>query len=265
VVAGYKPEAIDVPAIRFPLDEHLDDVVAAERRALEQAAEAFEGAPHAIACFLAEPIQGEGGDNHMRGEFLQAMQALCREHDALFVLDEVQTGLGMTGTMWAYQQLGLEPDLVSFGKKTHVCGVMAGGRLAEVEENVFRTPSRINSTFGGGVVDMVRATIMLEVIERDGLVDRAAKRGEHLLGLLRDLEARHGVVSNARGRGLFCAIDLPDGPTRDAVTSRQFSDEHVIMLGCGSRSVRFRPTLTVTEDELDEGVAALDRVLATLA
>ena len=105
---------IDVPAVRFPLTDHRDEVERAEARALTQARAAFERYPHDIACFIAEPIQGEGGDNHMRPGFLQAMQAMCREGDALFVLDEVQTGVGLTGTAWAYQQLGLEPDIVAF-------------------------------------------------------------------------------------------------------------------------------------------------------
>ncbi|MBW0094300.1 L-lysine 6-transaminase, partial [Pseudonocardia sp. KRD-188] len=166
---------IDVPATHFP-----GDVAAAEARALEQARAAFAAHPHDIACFVAEPIQGEGGDNHLRPEFLQAVQALCMEHDALFVLDEVQTGGGMTGTAWAYQQLGVAPDVVAFGKKLQVCGVMAGGRVDEVPDNVFRTSSRINSTWGGNLTDMVRARRYLEVMESDGLFARAAALGTHL-------------------------------------------------------------------------------------
>ena len=118
---------IDVPAVRFPLADHRDEVERAEARALAQARAAFERYPHDIACFIAEPIQGEGGDNHMRPEFLRAMQAMCHEADALFVLDEVQTGVGMTGTAWAYQQLGLEPDIVAFGKKVQLGGIMPAG------------------------------------------------------------------------------------------------------------------------------------------
>ncbi len=138
--------------------------------------------PHDIACFVMEPIQGEGGDHHFRPEFLQAMQALCHEHDALFVLDEVQTGAGLTGTAWAFQQLGVQPDVVAFGKKTQVCGVMAGGRVDEVPDNVFAVGSRINSTWGGSLTDMVRARRILEVVEAEGLIERAAALGPVLLG-----------------------------------------------------------------------------------
>src|SRR6266568_4576191 len=196
---------IDVPAVTFPLEDHLADVEAAEARALGQARGAFEAYPHDIACFIAEPIQGEGGDNHLRPEFLQAMQALCRRYDALFVLDEVQTGVGITGTPWAYQQLGIEPDIVAFGKKVQLGGIMAGRRIDEVPDNVFRVSSRINSTWGGGLVDMVRSRRILEIIEADGLFEHAARAGGYLLSELLDLRDRHpGLVTNVRGRGLMC-------------------------------------------------------------
>jgi L-lysine 6-transaminase len=254
---------IDVPAIRFPLD--VTEVEAAEARTLAQARAAFEAHPHDIACFIAEPIQGEGGDNHMRAEFLQAMQELCREHDALFVLDEVQTGVGLTGSTWAYQQLGLEPDIVAFAKKVQLGGIMAGRRVDDVADNVFRVPGRINSTWGGGLVDMVRSQRLLEVIERDGLVARAAELGARLLADLQDLGARHpALVGNVRGRGLMCALDLPDPGCRDEVIARLYDDERVLALGCGTRSIRFRPALSITADEIAAALAALDRVLAAL-
>ena len=132
---------IDVPAIRFPLADHRDEIERAEARALAQARAAFERYPHDIACFIAEPIQGEGGDNHMRPEFLQAMQAMCRENDALFVLDEVQTGVGTTGTAWAYQQLGLEPDIVAFAKKVQLGGIMAASAWTRSPTTCSRSPA----------------------------------------------------------------------------------------------------------------------------
>lgn len=250
---------IDVPAIHFPLDsaDHRAAVEAAEARALAQARDAFAAHPHDIACFIAEPIQGEGGDNHMRAEFLQAMQALCHEHDALFVLDEVQTGGGMTGTAWAYQQLGLRPDVVAFGKKLQVCGIMAGGRVDEVPDNVFRVSSRINSTWGGGLTDMVRSRRYLEVIEAEGLIERAAVLGKRLLDGLATIPE----VDNVRGRGLFVAVDLPTPEARNAALTRLHRDEKVLILGGGERSIRFRPALTIGEDELDLAVAALGRAV----
>jgi L-lysine 6-transaminase len=253
-----------VPAVRFPAQRHLEEIREAEQRALAQARAAFEAHPHDIACFVAEPIQGEGGDNHMRPEFLQAMQRLCHEYDALFVLDEVQTGVGLTGTPWAYQQLGLAPDVVAFAKKVQLGGVMAGRRVTQIASNVFRVPGRISSTWGGGLADMVRSTRLLEIIERDGLFDRAAKTGAWLLAELQALGERHaGVVSNVRGRGLMCALDLPSIQARDSALGL-LREQHVIMLPCGERAIRFRPALDVAEHELQFGLNALDRVLAAL-
>ncbi|TDD07783.1 L-lysine 6-transaminase [Nonomuraea diastatica] len=247
---------IDVPAI------HFGDVEAAEQRALAQAREEFERHPHDIACFIAEPIQGEGGDNHMRPEFLQAMQGLCHEYDALFILDEVQTGGGTTGTPWAYQQLGLEPDVVAFAKKVQVGGIMAGRRVDVVPDNVFRLSGRINSTWGGGLVDMVRSRGILEIVERDGLIQRAATLGTVLLERLTKLEAEHPeTMANVRGRGLMCAFDLPDRAARDALVARLREDQGVVVLPCGPRSVRLRPALNILESDIDHGMAALAAAL----
>src|SRR4051794_22105859 len=196
----------DWPRIPAPYLSSAGDVVAREAEALAAARAAFQAHPHDIACFLMEPIQDEGGDHHFRPQFLQGMQALCREFDALFVLDEVQTGCGLTGTAWAYQQLGVQPDVVAFGKKTQVCGVMAGGRVDEVPDNVFAVSSRINSTWGGNLTDMVRARRILEVIEADGLIERAALAGAQLRLLLDELASRHVAVTDVRGRGLMCAF-----------------------------------------------------------
>jgi len=256
---------IEVPAIVFPLDEHLDEVEAAERHALGQAEAAFRAYPHDIACFVAEPIQGEGGDNHMRPEFLLAMQQMCLDNDALFVLDEVQTGVGVTGTPWAYQQLGLAPDVVAFGKKVQLGGIMAGRRVDDVPGNVFEVSGRINSTWGGGLADMVRSRRLLEIIERDKLFDRVASVGAWFLTELEALASRHpGLVSNVRGRGLMCALDLPGAAERDALVTALREDEKVLLLPCGSRSIRFRPALTIEEDDLARGLKALDRCLARI-
>jgi L-lysine 6-transaminase len=253
------------PRIPAPYLSSAYDVEAREAEALAAARAAFEQHPHDIACFVMEPIQGEGGDHHFRPEFLQAMQALCHAHDALLVLDEVQTGCGLTGTAWAFQQLGVQPDVVAFGKKTQVCGVMAGGRVDEVPANVFAVSSRINSTWGGNLVDMVRARRVLEVVEADGLIARAAVAGDYLHALLTDLASRHDVVSDVRGRGLMRAFSLPGKEVRDALLTALREEERVLLLGCGTRSVRFRPALTVTDGDLAEGVAAVDRVLARLS
>ncbi|WP_131746660.1 L-lysine 6-transaminase [Frankia sp. Cppng1_Ct_nod] len=257
---------IDTPSVMFPLDARgLADLADAEARALAQAQAAFARHPHDIACFLAEPIQSEGGDNHLRAQFLAVMERLCHDHDALFVLDEVQTGVGITGSAWAYQQLGLHPDVVAFGKKVQVGGVMAGRRVDEVAGNVFRVAGRINSTWGGGLVDMVRSRRMLEVMESAGLFARAGELGRALLTGLWELARRYpSLVSNPRGRGLLCAIDLPSSAIRDEVVRRLRTEEHTLVLPSGSRALRFRPALTVSAAELSLGVDALGRVLSRI-
>lgn len=255
---------IDTPALSFPLEEHEAANRDAEQRALEQLRRELAAHAHDTACFIAEPIQGEGGDRHMSADFLQQVQALCHEHDVLFVLDEVQTGVGLTGSAWCYQQLDLEPDLVAFGKKTHVCGVMAGRRIDDVTDHVFVQSGRLNSTFGGNLVDLTRMAYVFEVIEEESLIERAGKAGALLLHHLQDLADRHPAVTNVRGRGLMCAIDLPDAATRDDVMRRLVADEHVMLIGSGSATLRFRPALTVTDEELEHAVAALDRVLGAL-
>ncbi|MEV0684124.1 L-lysine 6-transaminase [Nocardia sp. NPDC050378] len=255
----------DWPRLDTPHTFAGDDLDALEAETLAQAARAFADRPHDIACFIAEPIQGEGGDRHLRPRFLAAMQRLCHDNDALFVLDEVQTGVGLTGTTWAYQQLDVAPDVVAFGKKTQVCGIMAGGRVDEVPDNVFRVSSRLNSTWGGNLTDMVRARRILEVLEQDRLIDKVGHLGRYLLGQLGQLAAAHPEkVSEVRGRGLMCAITLATPQLRDRVVTALREREHVLLLGTGARGIRFRPALTVTEEELGKVVDALDRVLATI-
>lgn len=252
----------DWPRIESPYIADERDVPAFEARALAQAEEAFRAHPHDIACFIAESVQGEGGDHHFRPEFFAAMKDLCHRHDALFVLDEVQTGGGLTGKPWAYQWKGVTPDVVAFGKKLQVCGLMAGGRVDEVPDNVFHVPSRINSTWGGNLTDMVRCRRILEVIEADDLFTAARERGEELLSGLRELAARHPSVTNPRGLGLMCAVTMPDRETRDRVLRVLLESEQVIMLGCGERSLRVRPALTVTSDIVQHALGALGRAIA---
>ncbi|ORW90182.1 L-lysine 6-transaminase [Mycobacterium sp. IEC1808] len=254
----------DWPRIDAPYIRPATDMDALEAESLRQARAAFDAHPRDVACFVAEPIQGEGGDRHFRPAFFAAMRRLCDEHDALLIFDEVQTGCGLTGTPWAYQQLGVQPDVVAFGKKTQVCGVMAGRRVDEVPDNVFAVASRLSSTWGGSLADMVRARRILEVIEADGLFDRAAELGRYLLGRL--VELAHdfpALVLDPRGRGLMCAFSLPSTGAREAVIA-QLWQRRVIALRCGEDGVRFRPALTVTRGEIDALVCALSGALTAV-
>ncbi len=250
------------PKLRFPLTpESLAATREAEERSLEQVRKAFADHPDDIAAIIIEPIQAEGGDNHFRGEFLQALERLADENQCFFILDEVQTGVGLTGKMWAHEHFGLTPDAMSFGKKTQCCGIMVGPKVDEEPENVFKVPSRINSTFGGNLTDMVRFARYLEVIEAERLVDNARVVGEHLLAGLLGLQAEFpALVSAARGRGLMIAFDLPTPEARDRVRSLAW-EQGLMLLACGPRSIRFRPPLNLSAAEADTGLGLLRTAL----
>jgi L-lysine 6-transaminase len=254
----------DWPRIDAPYIRPGADMAAAEAESLRQARAAFDSHPHDIACFVAEPIQGEGGDRHFRPEYFAAMRELCDEYDALLIFDEVQTGCGLTGTAWAYQQLGVQPDVVAFGKKTQVCGIMAGRRVDEVADNVFAVSSRVNSTWGGNLADMVRARRVLEVIEADRLFDQAAKQGAYLRSCLDELAGEFpGVVLDPRGRGLMCAFSLPTAADRDELI-RLLWRSAVIVLPAGRDGIRFRPALTVSRSEIDAAIGAIRAAVRAL-
>ena len=215
------------------------------------------------AALIVEPIQGEGGDNHFRQEFLQQLRDLANEAEFLLVFDEVQTGFGTTGKWWAFEHFNVQPDLFAFGKKTQVCGICASSRLDEVD-SVFKVSSRINSTWGGNLVDMIRSQRYVEIIEEQDLLTNVTQVGDHILAGFHKLEETYmGKVTNARGRGMFVAFDLPDGETRD-LTLKAMLDTDVLGLASGDRAIRFRPNLALTQEEADEGLDRLTRALATV-
>lgn len=254
---------IDNPAIAFPdQGARHDDLLKREAKALEQAKAHILTDGDDIAAFIIEPIQGEGGDNHFRGEFLRAMQDLCRENDIMFIVDEIQTGVGLTGKMWAFEHFGLEPDMIVFGKKMQVCGFLCGERIDAAFKHVFNTSGRINSTWGGNLVDMVRAQRYLEIIQEDNLLANAESTGNLLLSELKAFQERHeGLISNARGRGLMCAFDVKTSEQRKLLREKAY-EVGLLILACGERSIRFRPALNITPDEVKEALKLLDQAVA---
>ena len=249
---------VSTPFIDFSLGEaeREKDVIAKEKKSEAEIMELVKRKGHDIAAIIIEPIQGEGGDNHFRGEWLRTLRRICNEHEMLLIFDEVQCGMGATGRNWASEHFGVLPDLMSFGKKAQVCGVMAGPRLDEVKENVFRIPSRINSSWGGNFTDMVRSTHFLEIIDEENLVYSAGVVGEYFLNKLRALQEEFPIMSAVRGRGLFLAFDLPDPETRDAFWKGLF-DNGVLALKSGAKAVRFRPALDITKEVVDEAIGLI--------
>ncbi|MCL5991611.1 MAG: L-lysine 6-transaminase [Bacteroidetes bacterium] len=258
----FKWPRITNPKIEFPMDEkNLAKVEKLEDISIYEIKQAFLNNPDDIAAIIIEPIQGEGGDNHFRPEFLRKLKELSIENDALLIFDEVQTGVGITGTMWAYEQLDVVPDILVFGKKMQICGIVAGSRIDEVPDNVFRVSSRINSTWGGSLVDMVRAGRYLEIIEEDNLLTNVKTTGKVLQSKISELVNKHpNYLSNARGRGMFCAFDVLNSDLRNKFKQNCF-DEGLLILACGERSIRFRPPLNLDAGHLDEGFSIIESAL----
>ncbi len=251
---------IQNPKMVFPMDErNTTDVIEREELAIAQAEHYFRIYKDDIAAILLEPIQGEGGDNHFRPGFHRALRDLADRHEALLIHDEVQTGVGLTGKFWAHEHF-VTPDILAFGKKTQVCGILAGSRIDEIENNVLRVSSRLNSTWGGNLVDMIRFARYLEIIEENNLVAHAAQVGAFLLERIGKLVCEFDILSNGRGRGLMCAFDFPCRASRNLFLKIAF-EKGLIMLPCGTRSVRFRPPLTVQKEHIDEGMEIIQAAL----
>jgi len=255
---------VDNPKITFPLNEkNLKAVEEAEFKTIVQIKDAIMNNKDDIASIILEPIQGEGGDNQFRKEFFTELRKICDENEIMLIFDEVQTGIALTGKWWAHQHY-VQPDLISFGKKTQVCGVLSTGRIDEIEENVFRKPSRINSTWGGNMVDMKRFKKILEIIEEENLVKNCEVMGDHLQKELNSLSEKYpDKIFNARGLGLFCAFDCADTEMRNKVTSKALEND-LMILGSGDKSIRFRPPVNISKDEIDQGIGILDKVIRSL-
>ena len=249
---------VDNPYINFPLtSDVLKDLIKQENAVIESIKEIVENNTDDIAALILEPIQGEGGDNHFRDEFMVQLKNICDNNDIILIFDEVQTGIGLTGKMWAHEHFSVKPDIISFGKKTQVCGMLAGDKIYNLQDNVFKESSRINSTFGGNLIDMYRFKLILEIIDNESLLDNTIKMGNYLLDSIASLADEFpGYVTNPRGKGLFCAFDMPSGIERDKLISILL-DKNIMILGSGLKSIRFRPHLNVLKEDLDICINAI--------
>ena len=248
------------PKIKFPIEENLQEIIKLENQAVNEINEAIKNNPDDIAVIIIEPIQGEGGDNFFRKEFFEKLRQIADENEILLMFDEVQTGFGLTGKMWASEYY-VKPDIISFGKKAQVCGIMVNDRIDDIPENCFNKSSRINSTWGANLTDMVRSKHIMEIIDEENLVENAKEKGKYLLDNLYEIQKEFpALVNNARGLGLMCSFDLPDSKLRNEFREKCFN-EKLLILGCGEKSIRFRPPLNVTTDALDEGLKIIKKVL----
>lgn len=248
------------PKVKFPIEENLDEIVKLEEKAISEINEAIKNNPDDIAVIIIEPIQGEGGDNFFRKEFFQKLREIADENEILLMFDEVQTGFGLTGKFWASDYY-VKPDIIAFGKKAQVCGIMVTDRVDDVKENCFRKSSRINSTWGANLTDMVRSKHIMEIMEEENLVENSSKQGEYLLENLKKIQKEFpGLISNTRGLGLMCSFDFPTPALRDDFRDKCY-DEKMMILGCGEKSIRFRPALNVKRETLEEGLNIIKKVL----
>jgi 4-aminobutyrate aminotransferase len=270
--AGHGPLLPGVHLVPFPQpnlhggDEHAASAasLAALDRLLGDTTQ-----PADVAAVLIEPVLGEGGYVPAPDEFLRRLRGLCDEHGMLLIADEIQSGYGRTGRMWAFEQAGIVPDVVTVAKAI-ANGLPLAAIVARRELHERWGLGAHGTTFGGNPVACAAAAAVLETIEREGLVANAAARGEQLMAGLRRLTDGHPRVAEVRGRGLMigveCVIDRatrePDGNLGNALIARA-ADEGLLLLTCGAAHnvVRWIPPLNVTADEIDEGLAIFGRVL----
>jgi len=247
------------PKLTYPLTtENISQTITVEEKAIAEINQAIHDNPNDIACIIIEPIQGEGGDNHFRKEFFQQLRQICDKNEILLIFDEVQTGLGITGKMWAYQHYDVIPDVLAFGKKAQVCGILANKeKFDQVEHHVFKESSRINSTFGGDFIDMLRFKLILEVIEQENLLVNAAEKGTHLKSKLQEVMKDRPQLSNLRGEGLFVALDFDSADSRNEFIKRAYANK-LIILGCGEKSIRFRPHLNISKEDIDKTIIIIE-------
>ncbi len=251
---------VSSPYIDFslPEKERLKDVIAKEKKAEQEIHQFIKERGVDIAAIIIEPVQSEGGDNHFRGEWLKKLRTICDDNDIILIFDEVQTGMGITGKNWCCEHFGVTPDLLTFGKKAQVCGLMASSaRFDEVKDNVFRLPSRINSTWGGNFCDYVRSTHFLRIIEQEKLVQNAAVKGKYFLRELEKMAKKYSVISAVRGRGLLMAFTLPNREMRDQFWTGAY-ELGLLVVRCGERSIRLRPVLDLHDDIIDEALKLMD-------
>jgi 4-aminobutyrate aminotransferase len=262
--AGFGPFAPEVYRAPAPYPYHgvtTDD-------ALEGLARLFKSDvdPQAVACVVLEPVQGEGGFVPMPPDFPARLAEVCRSHGILFVDDEVQSGAGRTGTVWAIEQYeGVAPDLLVSGKSIGGGLPLAGvtGR-AELMDAV--GPGGLGGTFGGNPLSCAAGVAVLEAIREPDFLAHAVRLGQVLRERLDGIAARHAGIGEVRGLGPMLALELeertPDGAK--AVVDAAF-DRGLLLLSCGlyGNVLRLLPPLTISDEELDEGLGLLDEALAT--
>src|SRR6266576_3683624 len=219
--------------------------------------------PGSIACIVLEPVQGEGGFIPMPPEFVQALRRICDEHGIVYIDDEVQAGCGRTGTVWAIEQLGVEPDLLVSGK-TLGGGLPLAGVTGRAELMDAVHVGGLGGTFGGNPVACAAALAVLEELTAPGFAERAEHVGSLLRARLEEIAARQPLVGEVRGLGPMLALELRE-PTPDAAkaTTAAAFEKGLLLLACGldGNVIRLLPPLTASDEELERGLNLLEEAL----
>jgi 4-aminobutyrate aminotransferase len=229
----------------------------------------YEVRPDEVAAIFVEPVQGEGGYVVPPPEYLPMLQDLCRKHGILLVVDEIQSGFGRTGKMFASEHWGIEPDIVCAAKGI-ASGMPIGAMIARAEISTW-TRSSHGSTFGGNPVACAAALATIELLEK-GLVENAAQVGVILKEQLMALKSRHAVIGDVRGLGLMIGVEFesadgshaPDARLRDRVMQQCFA-QGLLLLSCGESTLRFCPPLIVTVEETKTAVEIFDAAVTAVA
>jgi 4-aminobutyrate aminotransferase/(S)-3-amino-2-methylpropionate transaminase len=249
------------PSSRFPASEHAAENRAAEARSLEAVEAVLRAHRDEVAAVIVEPIQGEGGDRHASVDFFRGLRALTREHGVAFIADEVQTGGGVTGSWWAHESWGAEgaPDIVTFSKKLQLGGYFCREEFFPAEAY------RIFNTFLGDPLRAAQVEVIVEVVERDRLLESTRITGEYLVKELGDLCRRHpAVLSQARGQGTYAAVDVRDAALRDRILEAA-KQRGLEAGGCGAQSIRFRPALVFAPRHAEEALSLLESAVVEVA
>jgi acetylornithine/LysW-gamma-L-lysine aminotransferase len=209
------------------------------------------------AAIIVEPIQGESGINLPSEDFLPSLREICDERDILLITDEIQTGLGRTGSLFAFQQYEIEPDILCLAKAL-AGGLPMGATIAREDTMSSMGVGEHSSTFGGGPVACAAGSATLDVVVEENLSQRASDLGRHLMGGLVELEEKYRIVRDVRGRGLMIGVELRFDILNILLAG---IDEGVLFLDAGRNVVRMLPPLIITEKQLDNVVTVLDRAL----
>tara|TARA_R110002167_G_scaffold91897_3_gene247062 strand:- start:6294 stop:7460 length:1167 start_codon:yes stop_codon:yes gene_type:complete len=194
---------------------------------------------------IVEPIQATYGDNYLLKEDLLELRSICTERDIPLIFDEVQTGFGVSGNVWYSDHLGIEPDIITFGKKSQVSGIM----VKESHSKVFDFPKRLSVTFDGDLIDMVRCKYIIKAIQKNNLIENATQKGKIFSEGLKQIDN----ILNIRSIGLLIAFDLENKDRRDNLVQKLYNNG-MICNPTGTKSIRLRPNLAVREEEIKEAL-----------